>query len=112
MPTKKTKAPAAPAPVAIAEAAPLPLPLAVPPAPHPPVLLPYPIGGWRILFYFACFLQPGIGLAVALLYWQGPDRRTRRFARWCIALAALGWCVSSAGGLLPGMDGEKTIQPW
>jgi hypothetical protein len=76
--------------------------------------LPYPVGWWRVACFILAFFQPWLGLALGLLYWQGPDRRSVRFSRWCLVLAAAGLFLSSMGGAFwTGLENsERSIQPW
>jgi hypothetical protein len=78
------------------------------------VTLPYPKGGWRVASYLFAFFMPSAGLVLALLYWQGPDGRSRRFSRWCLFLALAGSLMSWMGGAVwSGMqNAESGIQPW
>jgi hypothetical protein len=98
--------------------APAPAPVPETPVDHPgaaPALpLPYPRGWWRAWAYAAAFFMPCLGLGLALLYWQGPDRRSRRFSRWCLLLALAGGFSAWLGGLCwTGLqNGEGGIQPW
>jgi hypothetical protein len=89
---------------------------ALPPSPPPPapIALPRPEGAWRVLALLASFFQPVAGLVLALLYWRGVDTPVRRFSRWCLALAILGWLF--AGGtdaVQSGLHhGDWYIQPY
>ena len=105
--------PALPPPLPRDASQPPPVPAAAAQA-LPALGLPYPSGWWRAACFILAFFQPWLGLALALLYWQGPDRRSRRFSRWCLVLAALGFFLSSMGGALwTGLEnGERSIQPW
>ncbi|HTB22842.1 MAG TPA: hypothetical protein VK914_09060 [bacterium] len=80
----------------------------------PALTLPYPQGWWRNFAYAGAFCLPCLGLALALLYWQGPDRRSRRFSRWCLFLALAGGFFAWMCGLCwTGLqNGEGGIQPW
>ena len=80
----------------------------------PVVTLPYPRGAWRSLGYLLAFFQPGMGLLLALLYWPGQENRIRRFSRWCLALALLGWCFANGSDAVRSgvQSGEWFIQPY
>lgn len=110
MPPKRAKAPSAPL---ASTPPPASAPAPVPPA-EPLVTLPYPRGAWRALAYALAFLQPAMGLVLALLYWPGQDPRVRRFSRWCLALAVLGWFIASGSDAVRSgaQSGEWFIQPY
>ena len=99
MPPKRVKA--EPVPVVLAPAQPL-------------LTLPYPQGAWRIFAYVLAFFQPAMGLVLALLYWPGEENRVRRFSRWCLVLAILGWVLASGGDAVRSgvQSGEWFIQPY
>jgi hypothetical protein len=81
---------------------------------RPQVLLPYPIGWWRAVCYVLALCVPTAGFAFGLLYWNGPDRRSRRFSRWCLVLGLAGWVFGSLGqAFWSGFEGgEAGIRPW
>jgi len=76
--------------------------------------LPYPQGWWRVAAYFLAFFVPGAGLTLALLYWRGPDGRSLRFSRWCLALSAAGAVAAWTGSAMWSdiQNSQAGIQPW
>jgi hypothetical protein len=78
------------------------------------VTLPYPLGWWRALGYGLALFEPCLGFTLCLLYWLGPDRRSRRFSRWCLALALLGLLLGwFAAAVWAGLqNGESGVQAW
>lgn len=89
-----------------------PAPLA--PPPPAPITLPRPEGAWRILAYIASVGEPAFGLLFAFLYWRTEDAPVRKFARWCLVLAILGWLIQGGtDAVQSGLHrGDWYIQPY
>jgi hypothetical protein len=79
-----------------------------------PISLPQPDGAWRILAFLLSLIEPTVGLLLALLYWRGIESPVRRFARWCLALAILGWLIQGGtDAVQSGLHrGDWYIQPY
>lgn len=101
-------------------ATPAPRPEAPAAAPEPAeptrssLQLPEPKGGWRALGFLLALCQPWAGLTLAFLYWPSPDGRGRRFSRWCLGLALLGFAVGAllAAAWNAAQNGESGVQAW
>lgn len=107
--TRSRSRAAAAGPVAIGSAS---VPQATPQEPQ--VTLPYPHGWWRVWGCALALFVPPMGMGLALLYWPGPDGRSRRFSRWCLVLACLGVCLAWFCGVFwAGLrNGDGSVQAW
>lgn len=86
----------------------------VPAASSAPLALPQPGGLWSLCAVLLSFFVPELGLLLGLLYATQEDLRARRFGRWCLALAALGFLVAAITGAVHSAlgSGEWMIQPY